>query len=807
MMRAFWLISLVCLAFLATSAQGDDQRFFVRELGDPADFVFEGATTFTPDALRVGLSNDFDFILAAHPKASFEPFLTTISQRVTAGYRQGGFARAKVETKYVNGKVVVTVHEGPRFSSGKVTVDAPLDIDAAALQEWMLKPMADLAVRADAAPPKPALPPGAAPPAQELTKWVPGDKTAFTPGYVHGLTETLRQGLAQQGRFFPKFRIEITPRDDGTATLNVMVDAVGPKGTLGQIDIVGLNRNSRQELMDYLQLKEGMEFDATLRQRLTQQLDQSARFLHHDLQVLPPKEGQPVTLKITVRETKAGARLSEPLSRVEQACRKLCDWLNTWDQGTDDLMISGFDVLMPQTAEVTTVFGEVVLAPRRGVYLNVRVNDGADKPLLHQELVLQPERIRANSLLRKECWEARAAAGTSLMPTGSRLLGAINFTGLPDPKSENSLNMMFGFGVTNKKAVGPTLPIGVSVKVISAAAMVFAHEPTAKYSFDNDILTITSENQTVRIDEKTGRLIELSGSEAGSANVKIGPGLFDERVQALETQRKGFKNLHDPQNPIASLVEFVATDAVGLLHASHPDGATASRLAVKLLRQPLRQVDALVVQQAAPGQGEAFYIPPERPGAAWTEMLARYGMYAAGRVLPKENWPWIVSREFLFIFAGQGRFAAKEITGVYESHYTGPVGCLYAGSLLQFVAGRDVAKNFANRGLKKLDEKAFRRDCEELLRDETLLSRCATDLAAGLVQCTPEELNLLARLLAPAESANDVGQILQSFHTNQVDEPRVVLIQVLTELWPVLFRERVRRSLEALRDLGVVRPA
>src|SRR5688500_6784090 len=100
-----WCRLLVLVAagvFLIAPAHGRGAQVdgadssLVGPLGDPARLVFRGCETYDPAEIRNELAHDLDVQVAAAPTASRADYLRIIEQRVTVGYRNGGFADPQV---------------------------------------------------------------------------------------------------------------------------------------------------------------------------------------------------------------------------------------------------------------------------------------------------------------------------------------------------------------------------------------------------------------------------------------------------------------------------------------------------------------------------------------------------------------------------------------------------------------------------------------------------------------------------------------------------------------------------------------
>ena len=72
-------------------------------------------------------------------------------------------------------------------------------------------------------------------------------------------------------------------KEQSVADMHVSLIKYDPAHTVSEIIIDGSKKNSREEILDYLQIKQGMDCDDGLEARLDRKLLKSARFLSHKI--------------------------------------------------------------------------------------------------------------------------------------------------------------------------------------------------------------------------------------------------------------------------------------------------------------------------------------------------------------------------------------------------------------------------------------------------------------------------------------------------------------------------------------------
>src|SRR5262249_47994274 len=129
--------------------------------------------------------------------------------------------------------------------------------------------------------------------------------------------------------------------DTQTAELRVAILDEGPPGIIHDIVVTGNERDSRDDILEYLQLKPGMPFDQDVITRSQLRLWRSARYLKYEITpVLVNTTASAVRLKIDVTEYAAVPPLSGTFSEDEHALLRFCSWLSALRSRGDDVIIT-----------------------------------------------------------------------------------------------------------------------------------------------------------------------------------------------------------------------------------------------------------------------------------------------------------------------------------------------------------------------------------------------------------------------------------------------------------------------------------
>lgn len=143
------------------------------------------------------------------------------------------------------------------------------------------------------------------------------------------------------GRPFAKFRV----RPDfgarpGAVDLLVEIDREGPRGTLDDVEIKGLTRHSKEDLLRFLGLYPGKPIDAAECERICAALRDSCRFWKFALFVRistnpsepadAPAKPPRIELGLSVVEYDHVPALGEPLSEADQCLVRAAKWLERY---------------------------------------------------------------------------------------------------------------------------------------------------------------------------------------------------------------------------------------------------------------------------------------------------------------------------------------------------------------------------------------------------------------------------------------------------------------------------------------------
>ena len=802
----------------------------VGEAGDPDRLSFEGLLTFTSEQIRRALAIKPSYLLVAHPQAPLRAFLTELKNMVQAGYQAAGFPDARAEVSYdpKTIKVLVKVIEGPRFKAGKIEVVGAKASSPAALIRWFTtaaehspseqkveavtssKPLKEQepgdtwSITASASittAKRPGLNmPGKAVRSDE-PMWVTGHCADFNATWATEAADQVEACLADQGFFFPKAKVELH-RDAaaGIATLLITLQSEGPPGVIGAIHVTGTQQHTADEILRFLQLREGLPISAERLAAAQQSLLDCGRFW--DAEVTPERTGiDPVSsprvgLHIDVKEQPGVPPLTEPLSPVQQALVHLCEWIEQFPTRDEDIQIT---LNRPGGLPFDLDF---IISPKNGLLINdAKLNVGSP---MSAGLLVSDESVQICA------WNS----GSKL--AAPRDSGAKFFLHLVPDKSggSNRFNFTAGGGLTGttsspspKTNAGPHW-LEFDIQLSRAAFLVLLTRQGYVGRLEGGQFVLSNDAFSLRSEAKTGRLLEVDlGTNQSSINLRFGASVWGQASRDFTRRAASLTNTYATGRGMASFLTFAATEAARwrLMSATNsnvsPEQRTRALAALRKLLNPefLPPLDRFF----GGNETNAFRVPSDEldQKMALNSVATLYGGFAfqiSGDLFPKHSWPWTVARESAFVMLNQGRYTDVELERLYSSDDTGPIGCLMIARLLRTLESPTSSK-FAVQGLVRLDREDFLKDCDLFLRGDSGLARTFAKLAEVLRTLPEDELAALVAVL-PETEASLLRESAAALRAHPDGLPAAVLAPAIGKYWQETLRARVR---EALRQLTV----
>ena len=828
--------------------------------GELARITFTGQETFSEAALRRSLKFNLDFLLAEQPQAPLNDCLRLLERLVRAGYQHAGFADATVAAAISpdTGRIVVRVKEGPRLYCGSVRVTglkslSPTNLAALIVQgsgpgATTNRPASSLETLSS--PPVPtseqvlhilSSPPGvlteitnrAQVPDIPLGLWKTGSPATLDDGARRSLAEAVTNAFAALGHFSPRVQLSFPRRpaepltasepqalqstnlvaDDEAGFLraraegrvaDLLVESLdeGPSCVLGEIEVDGVKKNTRDELLRWLELAPGQKLTRDFLLVKSQQLDESVRFVQHRLEPGPPDAAGRVKLRVTVQESADAPPLSEELSRETQTLLRFREWLLGWPSRSEDMVLR---VERQGAGGQSGAATACIVSPSGGLFFRADQPDGAaGRPTPQWAFLARRNMLGLFDGIRQQCLVSTNFAGQLALLANVQL------------NEEGHFNFSLGAGFKTETS-GP--PFDVKLQVTAATAAKFAQEPGMTWRSDGAVLTGSSTNGVLRVEEATGRLIEwrlevdadiLPFEVNGRLTLtqRFETNALARAEQALLADTAGFKNRYDRGRALNSSLSFLIEEVLRIPAVRafagfplSPERAAAAGPALEKLlsARAFAPFEALFSPTNAGPEDQSILIPPDAagsgPASAYNpiESVAAIVLGNGDELLPRDSWPAGLLRAQVLTLASKAELAGRAWQSLYASPELGPIACWLIGRNLN----PQPARFFATKGMTLLTREDFRRDCATLLECSGMVNECLRNLVAALRDLNDAEVDSLAGLLPPAD-ADALRQAVSALRANPATPGLAVLGPVLDEWWTQALRERVAAALRGL---------
>ena len=791
-----WSAGLVVVGFACATAWGDEAPAdLVGKRGDPAKFVFEGEKTFTASQIAHSLKCDPYFLGASRRESSLATLFETTIARIRAGYSHEGFPDAKVEMAIgPDGEVIlVKIAEGERYICGDVRITAPDDFPVEQLRKWLISPQ----------PPEHGFSREIDSPTGKRTQWFNAERHPvglegpfwdvgkpawFNDPERYRPYRSLYVGLRALGYRNPKASLRVdADRDSHQAILVIDLKDVGPRTTIGEIEINGLVRNTRAALLTHLGLREGMVYDTALEDRIQDQFRACGRFLKYRVETESPDVPGPVKLVMNVEEYEPVPPLGEELNEAHQVLLKHADWLAT---------LPARDTELEVWIKLDPCEFEMIVSPQGGAWGQFRIWDEQHQPKVWYEFF-------GNAEQNVHCLPAERVK-VQVPPSRQELGFMISMRPNPGVKrGGDDFLMNLGLGM---HGVGGNQTLSTPIMYVSdihpVAALGYLYSRKATHKIEDGVLKIESDIG-LEIDVRDGKLIRV-WSASDDLQFQITPRERHEGWSgALEVQRKDFvervkkyDDWSDPAHVTESGARFLAQACQGLAK-DEPRVRFAQRVIKRVARE--HGFDSLDRAAAELFRGGEFGDPLDDVAAQDGGSKLYYGFAACMALLPPEHWMRRFSQgQVAFEFARDSAAGADNLEMLHTDE-VGPLTRLLSAWLLNF-SGRDHSWLMADAIENGFSIEAFRVDMRFLLDERCLPGQLFLATAAELREMPADDVGaLLAAMFSNAAERRQFAAGIQLLKSTG-DKPLAQALPPLLEaLWEHGLRDGVEAALKPFR--------
>jgi hypothetical protein len=778
----------------------------VGALGDLDRLRIEGNKAYSSDAIRSALARDLATLKTTTPSAPLADFLATLARKVTLGYQVKGFLYVHTTAAVDAAGDGVTLHiqEGERYQAAEVRIVGAKAINARALvaaltvaptpgtapihilpdgtfematweqPEWAKtipgSNWSEATPAADENGPAPAVTfhhtTTQTPPVVDDARglWQPGKPADVSPVNLPLLEDAVRVALAAQGRFWADFKVE--PRITGhSVALVVTIQDEGPAGVLSFLVFTGLKQTTPKQMRDFLGIKEGTPAHLDLLRSMHTRLWDSGRFLKHELRMRPMLDAGQVALTVDLIENPSVPTIDRALAPADVILLKLPQWISAAAARGDDLAVR---------ASGASCRFRFALGFHQGMSVSLsppgaKPADGHATPATQtsNSPILTDDFAFVFATDQIGLYSRSAAAKFVAHPTDTQLRLCISVLPGADPaKDSPPLSMNLGVETRDQPSDPPVL---LSVTLSPAAVLALAHREDVKVAIKDQVLTLAGDESTLRLDARTGALIEwkwigYGESEGGTASVTMHRGAFAEHTALIASGCADIPNRYDPAHPVGSFLGCaieLASRAAAAIYGTDPAHTRACGAALRHLLAPelFEPLDAILAEAATPATQPAdavFFVPLAPADVAAFKQAGPVAIVAqilvpwADRFLVHGSWPWALVRQTLQTAGGDPAQLSAEAQRIFQSPATGPVG-YWAWSEVLRLLGAGGSQTFAGEGLKHLEAADFQRDCRVLLDPQRPIGKLLGPWLVHLGRLTPEDMALLESVFAPAD--------------------------------------------------------
>lgn len=826
------ICSLCVVEVVPESIEKADEVFrFLDFYTDPQTLQFEGQQSYTLEQIANGLSKSTVYWAAAHRSAAAESFPDVVCRLVRAGYLHAGFADVEVRLLREEGEETpfrFLIKEGERYRCGQITF-APNN--AFSSQEKLRQILSK-------------------PPSGDRSEYVPVAWTIDQPALMDealnplNFEHNVNAFLAGSGSHL-KGEVTITRRTNlKVADMHVDFKEKHHPFVLGAIEVEGSLNNSKEDVLEFLQLKTGMAFDDGLGNRIKKKLRASARFLKHEISFEKDPSKGLVKMGVQLRDFKDAPALKQSFSPGDAAILGFVEKLQDLSDWKKDLVMH-FKVkhLDRVTLQALHQIVDPLLAPNRvvseiqlilsseGFMLSVLDDktDGVNEPLV--ALGFSPK--TGFVFFLPDLQKKYIATADDIPSSAGGVTILADMLPIPDPGEDGSLfNFMLGLGFNTQHQ--HSFKEMLALNIAPVVSIGFINREGVKTEIKDDSLSIKKKFENMDLLMKLDlthhslALLELHDTETSRLLMEafMQSDALHKSMTSIIDATNSSANTFDRSNPFGSFLGFLTEwispaffEAAESYQGSSQQAGIFARLVSKtgLLVQrvwkpkekgnfqlgrldwsdvvqqngmeiPVRTIGeklALKLRNKAESDavaGKNHTAPTSNP---FQQIALTVLFQFKDDLFPRGSWPWMMSIESMLLHERASSHSEQILLELARSSRIGPFGCLVASYLLETVGSRR-AMDAALKGQRRLSPEQFEKDYRPVLGPNSALGEVLLGMHEYYSQLDQTEKRLMHHSLKNVHPALELLQKLdQKEHQNIME----ILRPEMNVLWEKNFHE------------------
>ncbi|MEJ7593973.1 MAG: hypothetical protein WKF77_20735 [Planctomycetaceae bacterium] len=782
-----------------------------------------GNAYYNADGIRTGLSLDQATQVAAADGLPMDQYLDLLRQRIILGYQSNGFRDVQVSMNLDQATGVITSHinEGQQWMKGEVAVAGLTERECEYVESLMTQ-------KSDHSNPLQEKQP-------KLKFWSTESELSFVEpveGTYHSTVQEAITAIGYPQALFTVACQAVSKEDEHSVDLQVTVIDTGVTLTVGEIIMTGLEKHSREQLIEFLELKPGMPLTLPMRERIVSKLLDSGRFLMaevtHEPFYFDPSE--PLDLTIRVREYDEIAAVGQDATDVQKTLIKTSEWLEKWGESNNDIHVrltgpteQANEVVksfVPEqyhpfcnpalgTGNPGTVCIDLLTSSKLGSVLMFQVTDAQGVVSTRRTILLTESMQGLLAWQNKKKW---------LKDGQVSLFCTLKFAGQWPNEANNRALFFFGYGFNSKPGNGLR-----SEFIATAAAVVHLfHDQIADFKVDGDLCKLTLKTGTCELDHETGAIRNIN-TKIGAASIEVtsGTDLVATELSRLKEETKHWANQCQPGREWPVLASMILDDVKS-------NEWTLEDLTIGETK--IDEIDSSKINHTDVFAFLLDFLSDEAVLDRWSKGAAQLKKNRTFRIPQDNSRPpgtvpgWLGYLAILVEFVPAGTFPHRLGLTTIEAQSTGnhdPAkrvlsdllekkenGAIYCELIARLHGDMPPGSEFAKAGLQRLSTAEFQQDIAPFLDEPNIVREVICCLLVWLQQTTDDEAEKIAKLIEKCCGEHH-AQPLNIRHLLALirSQPAKSTEEVLASLVPFVWEGGLRSRVEAdLKDLAAAVP-